>query len=265
MATCSRCGAASGEGARFCATCGAPLVAPSDREARKVVTILFCDLVESTKLAERFDPEALQRLLARYFVGARTIVERHGGTIEKFIGDAVCAVFGAPTVREDDALRAVRAAAELRDAVASLDEQLGSPGLAPRIGLNTGEVFAAGVDLSVAGDAIWTAKRLEEAAPREGILLGPTTWALVRGEADAERLPPVSLKGKSETIDAYLLRELAMGAAHVRLLAGRCLPYGDGITYWPLVEIVRHAAGFTGQEPADDVRARLRELVADVP
>src|ERR671931_1555186 len=323
MATCSRCGAASGEGARFWATCGAPLVAPSDREARKVVTILFCDLVESTKLAERFDPEALQRLLARYFVGARTIVERHGGTIEKFIGDAVCAVFGAPTVREDDALRAVRAAAELRDAVASLDEQLGSPGLAPRIGLNTGEVFAAGVDLSVAGDAIWTAKRLEEAAPRGGVLLGPTTWALVRGEAHAERLPPVSLKGKSETIDAYLLRELrpgapgaarrldsplvgrarevaelraalaeaeeraeprlvtllgpagigktrlvrelAVGAPHVRLLAGRCLPYGDGITYWPLVEIVRHAAGLSGQESAGDVRARLYELVADAP
>ena len=135
MATCSRCGAASGEDARFCATCGAPLVALPDREARKVVTILFCDLVESTKLAERFDPEALQRLLARYFVGARTIVERHGGTIEKFIGDAVCAVFGMPTVREDDALRGVRAAVELRDAVLSLDGQLG-PGLAARIGVN---------------------------------------------------------------------------------------------------------------------------------
>src|ERR671937_2836821 len=124
MATCSRCGAASGEGARFCATCGAPLVAPPDREVRKVVTILFCDLVESTKLAERFDPEALQRLLARYFVGARTIVERHGGTIEKFIGDAVCAVFGTPTVREDDALRAVRAADEMRRALAELNDQL---------------------------------------------------------------------------------------------------------------------------------------------
>jgi class 3 adenylate cyclase len=152
------------------------------------VTILFCDLVESTKLAERFDPEA------RYFVGARTIVERHGGTIEKFIGDAVCAVFGMPTVREDDALRGVRAAVELRDAVLSLDAQLG-PGLAARIGVNTGEVFAAGHDLSVAGDAVWTAKRLEEAAPRDGILLGPTTWALVAGPAEGKggsdrRVPP---------------------------------------------------------------------------
>jgi class 3 adenylate cyclase len=154
MATCSRCGAASGEEARFCATCGGPLTGPPEREARKVVTILFSDLVESTKLAERFDPEALQRLLAPYFVGARTIVERHGGTVQKFIGDAVYAVFGMPAVREDDALRGVRAAVELRDAVVSLDAQLGSPGLATRIGVNTGEVFAAGTDLSVAGDAV---------------------------------------------------------------------------------------------------------------
>src|SRR5439155_19445076 len=150
MATCSRCGTASGGGARFCATCGAPFAGPPEREARKVVTVLFCDLVESTKLADRFDPEALQRLLARYFVGARTIVERHGGRVEKFIGDAVFAVFGMPAVREDDALRGVRAAVELRDAVVSLGAQLGS-GLAARIGVNTGEVFAAGTDLSVAG------------------------------------------------------------------------------------------------------------------
>src|SRR5437764_261183 len=323
MATCSRCGAASGEDARFCAACGAPLAAPAERETRKIVTILFCDLVESTKLAERFDPEALQRILAAYCAGARTIVEGHGGTVEKFIGDAVCAVFGVPAVREDDALRAVRVAVELRDAVVSLDAQLGSPGLATRIGVNTGEVFAAGTDLSVAGDAVWTAKRLEEAAPRGGVLLGPTTWALVRGEADAEPLPPVPLKGKSGEIDVFLLRELtpgapgparrldlplvgregevaalraaladaealaeprlvtllgpagigktrlvrelAVGAPHVRLLAGRCLPYGDGITYWPLVEIVRHAAGLGGDEPPEDARERLRELVVGAP
>jgi class 3 adenylate cyclase/tetratricopeptide (TPR) repeat protein len=322
MATCSRCGAASGENARFCATCGAPLVTSPDREARKVVTILFCDLVESTKLAERFDPEALQRLLARYFVGARTIVERHGGTIEKFIGDAVCAVFGMPMVREDDALRGARAAVELREAVVSLDAQLG-PGLATRIGVNTGEVFAAGTDLAVAGDAVWTAKRLEEAAPRNGILLGPTTWALVAGEVDAEQMPPVPLKGKQEQTDVFLLkelrpgvpgaarrldsplvgrirevaelraalaeaeelarpqlltllgpagigktrlvRELAVGAPHARLLAGRCLPYGEGITYWPLVEVVRHAAGIGGDEPAADARGRLARLVEEAP
>jgi class 3 adenylate cyclase len=321
MATCSRCGAESGEGARFCAACGVPLTVPHERETRKIVTIVFCDLVESTKLAERFDPEALQRLLARYFVGARAIVERHGGTVEKFIGDAVYAIFGVPTVREDDALRAVRAAVELRDAVVSLDAQVGSPGLAPRLGVNTGEVFASGSDFAVAGDAVWAAKRLEEAAPRAGILLGPTTWALVRGEVDAEHLPPVPLKGRSEEIDVYLVRELtpgapgparrldlplvgrarelaelrgaladaealaeprlvtllgaagigktrlikelAVGAPHMRLLSGRCLPYGDGITYWPLVEVVRGAAGL--DEGAGDVRERLRELVAGAP
>ena len=195
MSTCSRCGAASGEDARFCAACGAPLVGLPEREARKVVTIL-----SATWSSRRSSPSVSTRrrssvFLARYFVGARTIVERHGGTIEKFIGDAVCAVFGMPTVREDDALRGVRAAVELRDAVVSLDAQLGSPGLATRIGVNTDEVFAGGTDLSVAGDAVWTAKRLEEAAPRGGILLGPTTWALVRGEVDAEQLPPVPLKG----------------------------------------------------------------------
>src|SRR5919201_2073025 len=129
MTTCPRCGATSHEGARFCAACGAALLARPEREVRKHVTVVFCDLVESTQLAERFDPEALQRLLARYFSAAREIVERHGGTVEKFIGDAVYAVFGVPTVREDDALRGVRTAVELRDAVARLDGELGSPGL----------------------------------------------------------------------------------------------------------------------------------------
>src|SRR5438128_4799393 len=162
MATCSRCGAASGEEARFCAICGAPLAAPAEREARKIVTILFCDLVESTKLAERFDPEALQRLLARYFVGARTIVERHGGTVEKFIGDAVMAVFGVPTIREDDALRAVRAAQELRDAV----------DIPVRIGVNTGEVVTGSGDSLVTGDAVNVAARLEQAAGQGEVLLG---------------------------------------------------------------------------------------------
>ena len=139
MATCSRCGAASGEETRFCAI-AAPLRPAAAGSQVKVVTILFCDLVESTKLAERFDRRSM--ISPCYFVGARTIVERHGGTVEKFIGDAVCAVFGMPVVREDHlASGGVRAAVE-RDAVVSLDGQLGSPG-STRIGANTGEVFAA--------------------------------------------------------------------------------------------------------------------------
>ena len=119
MADCLRCGAENREGARFCDSCGAPLAeAAPVREMRKAVTVLFCDVTGSTALGERIDPESLRRVMARYFETAKTILERHGGTVEKFIGDAVMAVFGVPTVHEDDALRAVRAAEELRDGLA---------------------------------------------------------------------------------------------------------------------------------------------------
>src|ERR1043166_2154565 len=125
MVLCASCRAENREGARFCDSCGAPLVetAPA-REVRKVVTVLFCDVTGSTALGERIDPESLRRVMARYFETAKAIVERHGGTVEKFIGDAVMAVFGVPTVHEDDALRAVRASAELRGGLAGLNEEL---------------------------------------------------------------------------------------------------------------------------------------------
>src|SRR6476660_2019504 len=127
--TCASCGADNRVGARFCDTCGAALgTAPQGREQRKLVTVLFCDVAGSTALGERLDPEALRAVMTRYFDTARGAIERHGGTVEKFIGDAVMAVFGVPTVREDDALRAVRAAEELRDSV-DIDV---------RIGVNTG-------------------------------------------------------------------------------------------------------------------------------
>ena len=113
---CGNCGAENRDEARFCDSCGAPLgEAAPVREVRKTVTVFFCDVSGSTALGERIDPESLRRVMARYFETAKTIVERHGGTVEKFIGDAVMAVFGVPAVHEDDALRAVRAAAELRD------------------------------------------------------------------------------------------------------------------------------------------------------
>jgi class 3 adenylate cyclase len=144
VAVCASCGAENREGARFCDSCGAPLseAAPA-REVRKVVTVLFCDVTGSTALGERIDPESLRRVMARYFETARTIVERHGGTVEKFIGDAVMAVFGVPAVHEDDALRAVRAAAELRDGLGVLNDELErdfGTRLELRIGVNTGEV-----------------------------------------------------------------------------------------------------------------------------
>src|SRR5881397_144939 len=134
MTVCSQCNAENPESARFCNECGAPLggAAPA-REQRKTVTVLFCDLTGSTSLGESLDPESLRALLARYFERMKAIVERHGGTVEKFIGDAVMAVFGIPQLHEDDALRAVRAALEMRKAMPEL-------GVQARIGVTTGEV-----------------------------------------------------------------------------------------------------------------------------
>jgi class 3 adenylate cyclase len=149
---CASCGRESPAGFRFCGACGAALgEATATREVRKTVTVLFADVVGSTALGESRDPEAVRAQMTRWFEEARTTLERHGGTVEKFIGDAVMAVFGMPRVHEDDALRAVRAAAELR-----------RPGL--RIGVNTGEVVAGDGETIVTGDAVNVAARLEQAA-----------------------------------------------------------------------------------------------------
>src|SRR5437773_8282011 len=122
MATCPQCGQENPDGFRFCGSCGAPL--GEQREVRKTVTVLFCDVTGSTALGEQLDPESLRRVMARYFEVAKDVIERHGGAVEKFIGDAVMAVFGVPAVHEDDALRAVRAATELRDALGGLNAEL---------------------------------------------------------------------------------------------------------------------------------------------
>ena len=295
------------------------LAAEPTREQRKVVTVLFCDVTGSTALGESLDPEALRSTMARYFDVARVAIERHGGTIEKFIGDAVMAVFGVPTIREDDALRAVRAAQELRDGV-EIDV---------RIGVNTGEVVTGGRDTLVTGDAVNVAARLEQAASSGEVLIGEETYALVRGAVDAELLPPLEAKGKSAPLTAYRLlavtgdaaiarrldaplvgrgrerRMLAdawdrtcserrcslftiLGAAGVgksrlasefldgvdaTVLHGRCLSYGDGITYWPVIEVVKQLLGETdppnaalsallghGQAPADEIAFAVRKL-----
>src|SRR5687768_10787356 len=154
---CASCGHENSAAARYCEACGEGLAGGAG-EQRKVVTVLFCDLVGSTALGESTDPEALRARLRRTFEGLRAVIERHGGTVEKFVGDAVMAVFGIPVSHEDDALRAVRAASEMRAVIAE-------HGLEARLGVNTGEVVVGGGDETlVTGDAVNVAARLEQAA-----------------------------------------------------------------------------------------------------
>jgi class 3 adenylate cyclase/tetratricopeptide (TPR) repeat protein len=276
-------------------------------EQRKTVTVLFCDVTGSTALGETLDPERLRALLARYFERMKAIVERHGGTVEKFIGDAVMAVFGIPVLHEDDALRAVRAAAEMRDALPEL-------GLLARIGVMTGEVVTGTEERLATGDAVNVAARLEQAAEPGEVLVGGPTFALVGDAAEVEPVEPLELKGKTEPVPAYRLlgvretpsrrheglfvgreRELATlreaweraqaeqhcelvtvvgdaGVGKSRLVAeflraveatvahGRCLPYGEGITYWPVVEVLKQL----GVRPPDEAAAlAIRSLLGE--
>ncbi len=162
MQACPRCGEPNPAHARFCLGCAAALTAPSS-ESRRRVTILFCDLVDSTGIGDRLDPETYGQILRRFAETAHHAIEQHGGTVEKFIGDAVMAVFGAPVLHEDDALRAVRAAAAIRERMAALNEELAreyATRLAIRIGVNTGEVVIGAEDRLATGDAINVAARL---------------------------------------------------------------------------------------------------------
>jgi class 3 adenylate cyclase/tetratricopeptide (TPR) repeat protein len=274
--------------------------------ARKTVSVLFCDLADSTALGERLDPEPLRELMGRWYGDMQTAVERHGGTVEKFVGDAVMAVFGLPRAHEDDALRAVRAALEMQASVERLNASLaenGIPELRIRIGINTGEVVTGDEAATLAtGDAVNTAKRLEQGAAGGEILIGVVTERLVRHAAWLAPVTPLDAKGKSSPVKAWRVlgaiagadsfarrwdtplvgrtRELSLlrdeltastderrcrlvtliGTAgvgktrlvselvaevrdHAGVVAGRCLPYGDGITFWPLTELVRHLGG----------------------
>ena len=184
---------------------------------RKTVTVLFCDLVDSTELGERLDPERLRGVLARWYEAMREPIERHGGTVEKFIGDAVMAVFGVPQVHEDDALRAVRAAAEMLTAVEALNEELAGPRqpqLAIRIGVHTGEVVTgASAETLVSGDAVNTAKRLEQAAPAGAILIGTATRRLVENAVALEPVDAIVAKGKRGTVEAWRVLATIPGAS----------------------------------------------------
>ena len=294
-------------------------------DARKTVTILFTDIVNSSRLGLSLDPEALRNLLTRYFGELSAVVQRHGGIVEKYIGDAIMAVFGVPLLHEDDALRAVRAAVEMRETLAVLNHELEAGWgvrLVHQIGINTGEVVAGDStqgNLSVAGEAVNVAKRLEEAATGNEILIGEPTHRLVRDAVVVEPSGPRALKhgatiralvvievlahapglarrfnspfvdrerqralldtvfrnavgdstchlvtilGDAGVGKSRLIREFASDlAGDVTVLHGRCLPYGEGITYWPLAEIVREITRAqrpdSGEQFAAVIGARL--------
>jgi class 3 adenylate cyclase len=214
--TCAVCSTENPDGARFCNACGNRLEPQAVEEARKTVTVLFCDVAGSTGLGERLDPERLQAVMSRFYAAVREPVERHGGRVEKVIGDALMAVFGIPAVHEDDALRAVRAALDARDAVRALGE------VQARIGVNTGEVLTrdpARNETLVVGDAVNLAARLEQAAQPGEVLVGEATWQLVGHAVRGVRVGPLAAKGKRDPVHAWRLEHVDADArAHRRRL-----------------------------------------------
>ena len=271
MVGCPHCGRENPAGARFCNSCGAALADPdAAREVRKTVTVLFCDVVGSTELASRSDPEVMRGVMARFYAAIREPVERHGGRVEKVIGDALVAVFGIPVVHEDDALRAVRTALEMRDAVRALGE------IQARIGVNTGDVLARDAtpgESLVVGDAVNVAARLEQAAAPGEVLVGEATWALVAHAVHGELAQPVAAKGKSEPLVAWRLEGVdAAARGHRRRLdlpmVGRDAELD--MLRWSLERTVRlqrpHVVTVLGQPGIGKSRlaGEVRRLRADV-
>ena len=220
MRICPSCGEENPERFRLCGFCGAPLVGPvPPQEVRKTVTVVFSDLKGSTALGERLDSEAVREVLEVYFSAMRRVLERHGGLVEKYVGDAIMAVFGLPRLHEDDALRAVRAAHEMRAALASVNRHLEDRWgvrLENRTGVNTGEVVAGDPPTGqrlVTGDTVNVAARLEQAAPPLEVLIGEPTYRMVRNAVEVETVPPLELRGKSERIPAYRLLGVSRGRA----------------------------------------------------
>jgi len=327
---CPTCGEENPDRFRLCGYCGASLQPEAPpQENRRVVTIVFSDLKGSTSLGERLDSEALRAVLAIYFEAMSAVLVRHGGTIEKYIGDAIMAVFGLPRLHEDDALRAVRAAVEMRATLEIVNERLQADygvRLENRTGVYTGEVVAGDITTGqrlVTGDTVNVAARLEQAAPACEVLIGQPTYELVRDAVEVEAVEPLELKGKAERVPAFQLLHAGAGEGRVRRvdlplvgraeqlialsdildevretsrphlvtvvapagtgksrllhgfldgrgreltsLVGRCLPYGEGITYWPIAEAVRGLAHVLEDDPAEVVAERVEALFADIP
>jgi class 3 adenylate cyclase/tetratricopeptide (TPR) repeat protein len=332
MRMCPECDTAYAEDDGLCLACGAVLGPPPSpsTDARRIITILFADVTGSTVIGEQLDPESLRRLMSRYFTEMKGVLQRHGATIEKYVGDAVMAVFGMPVAHEDDALRAVRAAMEMHDALDHLNVELKNAWgvtIQTRTGLNTGEVLAAGaVDSQslVVGDAVNVAARLEQAAEPGEILVGDATFRLVRDAVVTEPVGPVSLKGKTQPVRAWKVVEVhpsvsgwnrrldsplvsrdaelgrlrgalermvqtstcqvmtVMGSAGIgksRLVSeflvdvagsmhvgqGRCLPYGEGVTFRPVVEILQQLAGILLSDTPQTAVAKVSLLLGTSP
>ena len=331
MIRCPGCGEENPPKFRLCGYCGTPLITAEAlpvHEVRKTVTLIFSDLKDSTALGERLDSEALHEVKERYFNAMAAEIKRHGGKIEKYIGDAIMAVFGLPRAHEDDALRAVRAAIGMQSVLRGLNESLSARFdvvLANRTGVNTGEVVA--VDDPTAnqklatGDAVNVTARLEQAAPANEIYIGEITYRLVRDAVKAEPVAPLTLKGKSQPVLAYrlisahgqegnvrrqdtpvvgrdeelsvlrsawetavstrrtqmvtvigdagigksrLVRELMdRAASDARIICGRCLAYGEGITFWPLREMVVSVAEIRGDDTPEIAREKLLACAGD--
>jgi class 3 adenylate cyclase/tetratricopeptide (TPR) repeat protein len=335
MSACPNCGFENAGGANFCSNCGHVLAGPREmhREERKVVTVVFADLVGSTARAERLDPEDVRAILAPYHDRLRTELERFGGTVEKFIGDAVVGVFGAPVTHEDDAERAVRAALAIQDAIGELNESDPALELQVRIGVNTGEALVAiGArpelgEAMVAGDVMNTGARLQSAAPPGAILVGDSTYRLTSRAVEYQESGSVGAKGKAHPVSAWLAlaprarfgvdvvqvsraplvgreREVELlatalsrareekepqlvtivgvpGIGKSRLVhellriadedpelivwrQGRSLPYGEGVAFWALGEIVKAQAGILESDSREDASGKLAAAVRDL-
>jgi class 3 adenylate cyclase/tetratricopeptide (TPR) repeat protein len=333
VAVCTHCGQENPDGFRFCGSCGSALDAAPAAEERKVVTVLFADLVGFTSRSEQMDVEDVRGTLAPYHALLRDRLEHYGGTVEKFIGDAVMAIFGAPVAHEDDPERAVRAALAIRAAIDRLNEDQPGLDLHVRIGVNTGEALVVvGADAArgegmASGDVVNTAARLQAAAPVDGVLVGETTYHATDRATNYSAAEPVTAKGKANPVEAWqaLDARAALGVDVVqrptsalvgrreeldlmldalrrcraertvqlvtlvgvpgigksRLVwelfqavdadpdfitwrQGRSLPYGDGVTYWALGEMLNAQAGILDSDTAEQAEGKLRATVADL-